>query len=81
MNFPRQVEEGPDGNIFISSLSGFWLLDEGGKEIAHVSANVYGVKISPHFLFFGQMDEMGSIFIPCLKREGSEQEDLLRISR
>ena len=76
----------PERNILISGRLAdeeeerdYWLLDEEGKILAHIRTDVYGIRISPHFIFFASRDEDGNILIQRLKRKGSEQEDLLRI--
>lgn len=76
----------PEGNILISGRLGdedeerdYWLIDEEGKTLAHTRTDAYGIRISPHFIFFVSMDEEENISIHRLKRKGSEEEDLLGI--
>jgi len=75
----------PDGNIFISGLwddeehkRDYWLLDENGKTVAKISTQYFGLDISKHFIFYRTRDEEENILINCLKRTGTEKEDLLR---
>ena len=85
---PIQIEEGTEGNIFISGRwddeeqgINYWLLDENGKTLAKISSDVFGLRISQHLIFYSTRDEEENILIHCLKRKGTEKEDLLRISK
>ncbi len=76
----------PDGNIFISGLwddeeqkRDYWLLDEDGKTIAKISTQYFEIEIATHFIFYITRDEEENILILCLKRTGTEKEDLLRL--
>lgn len=76
----------PERNILISGRLAdedeerdYWFIDEGGKTLAHTRTDAYGIRISPHFIFFALRDETENIYIHRLKRKGSEEEDLLRI--
>jgi len=76
----------PERNILISGRLGdedeerdYWLIDEEGKILAHTRTDAYGIRISPHFIFFASRDEEENICIHRLKRKGNEEEDLLRI--
>lgn len=78
----------PEGNILISGRLGdeaeerdYWLIDEEGKTLAHTRTDAYGIRITPHFVFFVSMDEEENIYIHRLKRKGSEEEDLRQIGR
>lgn len=78
----------PEKNILISGRLAdqdeerdYWLIDKEGKILAHTRTDAYGIRISPHFIFFVSRDEEENILIHRLKREGSEEEDLLRIGR
>ena len=86
--YPRQIEEGPDGNIFISGLwddaaqkRNYWLLDENGNALAKIGAEFSYLIISKHFIFYRTTDEEDNILINCLKRTGTEKEDLLRLEK
>jgi len=105
--YPRQIEEGPDGNIYVYDMAdayikvyspegnifisgrwddeeqgiNYWLLDENGKTLAKISSDVFGLRISQHLIFYSTRDEEENILIHCLKRKGTEKEDLLRISK
>jgi len=75
----------PDGNIFISGLwddeelkRDYWLLDENGKTVAKISTQYFEIEIAKHFIFYRTRDEEENILIHCLKRTGTEKEDLLR---
>ena len=59
----------------------YWLLDENGKTLAKISSDVSGLRISQHLIFYSTRDEEENILIHCLKRKGTEKEDLLRISK
>jgi hypothetical protein len=76
----------PEGNILVAGPTDYentegdyWLLDENGKTLAHIKTTVGGLRIFENFLFFGTVDENMNIFLHCVKRKGSEQEDFLRI--
>jgi hypothetical protein len=76
----------PDGNILVAgptdyeeTEADYWLLDENGKSLEHIRIPVFGLRVSKHFVFFFTVDEEMNIFLHCVKREGSEQEDFLRI--
>jgi hypothetical protein len=78
----------PDGNIFVSGLwddeeqkINYWLLDENGNVLAKISAEFSYLVISKHFIFYRTTDEEGNILIHCLKRGGTEKEDLLRLEK
>ena len=78
----------PDGNIFISGLwddegqkINYWLLDENGKTVAEIRTELPALEISKHFIFYRTTDEEENILIHCLKRAGTEKEDLLRLER
>ena len=75
----------PDGNIFISGLwddkeqrRDYWLLDDNGKTVAKISTQYFEIEIAKHFVFYRTNDEEENILIHCLKRTGTEKEDLLR---
>lgn len=76
----------PEGNIFISGLwddevqkRSYWLLDENGKTIARIRTELPVLELSRRFIFSRTTDEEGNILIHCLKRTGTEKEDLLRL--
>ncbi len=78
----------PDGNIFISGLwddedqkINYWLLDENGKIVAKIRTEFSALEISKHFIFYRTTDEEENILINCLKRTGTEKEDLLRLEK
>jgi hypothetical protein len=80
------ISQTPDGNIFISGLwddeeqkRDYWLLDENGKTVAKISAQYFGIDIAEHFIFYRIRDEEENILIHCLRRTGTEKEDLLRL--
>lgn len=61
--------------------STFWLIDEKGKTLTKVQLKAYGLRIDKSFIFFKTMDEDDVFAVHCLKRRGSEKEDLLRITK
>jgi len=76
----------PGGNILAAGAlwkeekaRSYWLLDSKGQILAKIRTSVRGLKISPHFVFFGTVDEDGIIKIYALKRQGDEGTDLARI--
>ncbi len=76
----------PEGNILVAGPTDYediegdyWMLDENGKTLAHIKTTVGGLRIFENFIFFGTVDEDMNIFLHCVKRKGSEQEDFLRI--
>ncbi len=78
----------PDGNILISGLLddevqkiNHWLLDENGKIVAKIRTEFPILEISKHFIFYRTTDEEENILINCLKRTGTEKEDLLRLEK
>lgn len=78
----------PDGNIFISGLwddevqkINYWLLDENGDTITKISTRYFDLEISKHFVFYRTRDEEENILVLCLKRTGTEKEDLLRLEK
>jgi len=82
------ISQTPDGNIFISGLwddeeqkRDYWLLDDDGKTVAKISAQYLEIEIAKHFIFYRTTDEEGNILIHCLKRTGTEKEDLFRLGR
>jgi hypothetical protein len=84
----QRISLTPDGNIFISGLrddegqkADYWLLDENGKAVAKISTQYFEIEIAKHFIFYKTIDEEENILIHCLKRTGTEKEDLLRLGR
>lgn len=79
------ISSTPDGNILVSGTwsegekTNYWLLDENGKTLAQASLDSLMLRISKHFIVFRTTDEEGNYLIICLKRRGTEKEDLLRI--
>jgi hypothetical protein len=78
----------PDGNIFISGLwddeaqrRNYWLIDKNGNTITKISTQYFELEISKHFVFYGTRDEEENILVLCLKRTGTEKEDLLRLEK
>ena len=76
----------PDGNILITGPSGYeerkinyWLLENNGKTLTRISLEGWGLRISEHFIFFMTSDEDENILVHCIKRKGTEKEDLSRI--
>jgi len=77
-----------DGNIFISGLwddeaqkRNYWLLDENGNKITKISTQYFDLEISKNFIFYKSTDEEENILIHCLKRMGTEREDLLGLEK
>ncbi len=82
------ISQTPDGNIFISGLwddeqqkRDYWLLDENGKTLAKIATQYFDIEIAEHFIFYGTRDEEENVLIHCLKRTGTEKEDLLLLGR
>lgn len=81
----RGISSTPEGNILVSCLSRedekteYWLINENGKTIAHVSLDCGMVRISKDFLFFSTIDEEENYLIHCLKRSETEGKDLLSL--
>lgn len=76
----------PDGNILISGLwddrerkRNFWLLDKNGKTLAKINLDGFDLRISRSFIFYKTRDEEENILVHCLKRRGTEKQDLSRI--
>lgn len=75
----------PDGNILASGPrregenSEYWLFDENGNILTKTSLDSLRLRISKHFVFFSTTDEEGNYLVVCLKRIGSEIEDLSRL--
>lgn len=59
----------------------FWLIDEKGKTIIKINTKYSGLRIDKNFLFFKTSDEEEVITVHCMKRRGSEKEDLLRTTQ
>jgi uncharacterized protein YrzB (UPF0473 family) len=77
-----------DGNIFISGLwddeaqkRNYWLLDENGNKITKIITQYFDLEISKNFIFYKSTDEEENILIQCLKRMGTEREDLLGLEK
>ena len=79
------ISSTPDGNILVSGIwsegekTNYWLLDENGKTLAQISLDSVMLRISKHFILLRTTDEEGNYLNICLKRRGTEKEDLLRI--
>jgi hypothetical protein len=76
----------PDGNILVEGSEDFegteenyWLLDGNGKTLAQMKIAVGWLRIDKNFIFFLTSDEDGNILVHCVKRQGSEKDDFLRI--
>ena len=79
------ISSTPDGNILVSGIwsegeeTNYWLLDEGGKTLAQISLDSLMLRISKHFILLRTIDDEENYLNICLKRRGTEKEDLLRI--
>ncbi len=79
------ISSTPDGNILVSGIwsegekTNYWLLDENGKTLAQINLDSVMLRISKHFILLRTTDEEGNYLNICLKRRGTEKEDLLRI--
>ncbi len=77
----------PEGNILITgSLDSkkekdFWLLDEKGKTQLKIILNVYKLKIFKSFVFLNKIEDDGNNLLYCVKRDGSEKQDLIRVEK
>lgn len=76
----------PEGNILLAGSGDeetrsidYWLMDEKGKSLAKINTSAMGIKITPHFIFFGTMDEDYIVKTYALKRQGDEASDLKQV--
>jgi hypothetical protein len=80
------ISSTPDGNILVEGSEDFeeteenyWLLDDNGKILAQMKIAGSWLRIDKNFILFHTSDEDGNILVHCLKRQGSEKDDFLRI--
>ena len=80
------ISSTPDGKILIEGAEDFeeteenyWLLDGNGKTLAQMKISGSWLRIDKNFIFFHTSDEDGNILVHCVKRQGSEKDDFLRI--
>ncbi|MFB0566548.1 MAG: hypothetical protein ACETWK_12850 [Candidatus Aminicenantaceae bacterium] len=76
----------PEGNILVSghwnsenNMIDSWLLGKNGKEMAKIALEALVLNVSKHFIFLSIENEDGIIHVYCVKRRGSEEEDLLKL--
>lgn len=75
----------PDGNILLCSPRkenkklDYWLINKNGKVLVKIKSNASISKISKHFIFFKIVDEEENTLVCCLKRRGTEIDDLLNL--
>ncbi len=81
-----EINRTPRGRFLIASRresddarARYWLMDKDGKQLLKVDTSVWIMGISPSFIFLGQVDEDGIPSIRALRRQGKEEEDLLRL--
>ncbi len=81
-----EINKTPQGRFLIASRidrnqphRGYWLMDKDGKQLVKVDTSVWIMGISPNFIFLGQVDEDGVPSIKAFKRQGKEEDDLLRL--
>ncbi len=80
------ISSTPEGNILVEGSDDFeeteenyWLLDGNGKTLAHMKIAGGWLRIDKNFVFFQTSDEDANISVHCVKRQGSEKDDFLRI--
>jgi hypothetical protein len=64
--------------IIDASVKNYWLLNQEGKTIAKIPAYGKYITMSKHFIYWKSVDDDDTISVQCLKRSGSEVQDLLR---
>ena len=76
----------PEGNILLAGQGNketrsteYWLLDEKGQTLTRINTAAMGIKISPHFIFFGTVDEEYIVKTYALKRQGDEASGLKQV--
>jgi hypothetical protein len=78
----------PAGNLLIGgpwndreTRKPYWLVDMKGNTINNIeiAAPLLYLEFSPHFIFAGARDEDDNTVILCMKRQGTEAEDLVRL--
>ncbi|MDY0231811.1 MAG: hypothetical protein RBR88_04940 [Candidatus Saccharicenans sp.] len=77
----------PQGRFLIASSvdsnrpqRDYWLVDRDGKELVKINTSVWIMNISPNFILIGEVAEDGTTSIKALKRQGKEEDDLLKLS-
>lgn len=77
----------PQGRFLIGSraeerelLRTYWLIDKEGKELAKFRSSAWVMGLSPNFIFLGEVDKDGNPSVKLVKRQGKEEDDLLRLS-
>ena len=80
------LEVTPEGNFLLTGpwdenqrSQMYWLVDSSGKEKAKVCSGVLIGRLTENFILYATMDKDGVSRIFGLERQGSEEEDLLRI--
>lgn len=78
----------PESNILLAGLwdsenerRKYFLIDRKGKTLIEFKTKVYGIRISNNFVFFKLMDEDENVLVCCMKRQGAEKEDLIKLAK
>jgi hypothetical protein len=86
----NSISSTPGSNLLIAGLWNleknsrpYWLMDLQGNAIKtiEITAPIYSLMISEHFIFAKFSDEDGNTLILCFKRTGTEADDLARVAR
>ena len=78
----------PESNILLAGLRDsenerkkYFLINQKGKTLIEFKAKVYGIRISNNFVFFKLIDEDENVLVCCMKRQGTEKEDLIKLAK
>jgi len=81
---PTKVKEGPDGNIYVYDRMSVFIkvFSSEGNTVKNVEIAdpINYLTISEHFIFAWSTDEDDNPFVLCIKRKGTEAEDLTRVT-
>ena len=75
----------PDQNLLVSSPwseergTDYWLLDDKGRTLTQINLESGWLNISKHFVSLTAEDELGNVRVICIRRGGSESDDLQRV--
>ncbi len=58
----------------------YWLLDSDGKELIRINTSAWILNLAPDFILIGEVAEDGTASIKALKRQGKEEDNLLKLS-